>query len=209
MQLILAHSRLLVLASQSNHRHSSLTLTAPMPQLSPGEQAISDLLHCLLHTRNKPGTGGRSNPTSPASKARAPSFLSGGLPRDRRGRIAQKNLSISLSNNLGELSNGESGDEASVLPPPNSNSGKNWTEMAIDAEREKDREFLEALKSPDVGPDLADSSAPTRASVGGWGLGVGKEESSGKAEIDDDEEALSWDQAQVPEIQSVSSEWFG
>lgn len=41
-------------------------------------------------------------------------------------------------------------------------------------------------------------SSAARASVGGWGLGVGIEDSSKGNEEDDEDETLDWDQAQVP-----------
>ena len=80
--------RLLVLVSQRSQRLVSLSLTAPPPQPSAGESAVTRLLRALhaplaslapRHNRTAGGLG-------------APSFLSAGLPRDRRGRIAQKDL---------------------------------------------------------------------------------------------------------------------
>jgi hypothetical protein len=81
--------------------------------------------------------------------------------------------------------------------------------LTLDLERE--REFLEALRlvvlvmyvrftntswhrSPDVEPPGA------RASVGGWGLGVGIEDSGKATEEDDEDETLDWDQAQVNDL---------
>lgn len=80
--------RLLVLVSQRSQRLVSLSLTAPPPQPSAGESAVTRLLRALhaplaslapRHNRTAGGLG-------------APSFLSAVLPRDRRGRIAQKDL---------------------------------------------------------------------------------------------------------------------
>ena len=80
--------RLLVLVSQRSQRLVSLSLTAPPPQPTAGESAVTRLLRALhaplaslapRHNRTAGGLG-------------APSFLSAGLPRDRRGRIAQKDL---------------------------------------------------------------------------------------------------------------------
>jgi hypothetical protein len=81
--------------------------------------------------------------------------------------------------------------------------------VVVDTEREREREFLEALRyinqlgipnwtdvrhmirSPDP------ESAAARASVGGWGLGGGHEDSGKTAEEDEEDEPLDWDQAQV------------
>ena len=69
-----------MLVSQRSTRLASLSLTAPPPQPTPGEAAITRLLRAL----HAPLA------TVARSTAGAPSFLSAGLPRDRRGRIAQK-----------------------------------------------------------------------------------------------------------------------
>ncbi len=75
-----------MLVSQRAPLLASLSLTAPPPQPTAGEAAITRLLRALhaplatiapRHTRMTAASG-------------APSFLSAGLPRDRRGRIAQK-----------------------------------------------------------------------------------------------------------------------
>ena len=83
-----AARRLLVLVSQRSQRLVPLSLTSPPPQPSAGEAAVTRLLRALhaplaslapRHNRTAGGLG-------------APSFLSAGLPRDRRGRIAQKDI---------------------------------------------------------------------------------------------------------------------
>lgn len=72
---------------------------------------------------------------------RAPSFLSGGVPRDRRGRIAYKSHGKDLQPVAGsgddrdEESEGGRGDETP----------RNAHYIAV-VERERDREFLEALR---------------------------------------------------------------
>jgi hypothetical protein len=79
----------------------------------------------------------------------------------------------------------------------------------LDMERERELEFLEGLRSPDP---INSGGLGTRASVGGWGLGgAGVGEDTGKAAIEDDEydvdddEPLTWDEAQVcPLISCVS-----
>ncbi|KAL6308180.1 HbrB-like-domain-containing protein [Sparassis latifolia] len=73
---------LLVLVSQHPQRAPTFSLTAPPPPPSAGEAAVQHLLRAvrapLPHLqRASAGTG-------------APSFVADGLPRDRRGRIAQK-----------------------------------------------------------------------------------------------------------------------
>ena len=81
-----------MLVSQRSQRLVSLSLTAPPPQPSAGESAVMRLLRALhaplaslapRHNRTAGGLG-------------APSFLSAGLPRDRRGRIAQKDHRLGL-----------------------------------------------------------------------------------------------------------------
>ncbi|KAF7321508.1 hypothetical protein MKEN_00671600 [Mycena kentingensis (nom. inval.)] len=154
---------LLVLSSQCR-RPSPVSLTSA-PQPSSSEAAITDLLRMVRSPRPQfdPSTAA----STPISPPRAPSFLSGGLPRDRRGRIGNKmNLGIAIA---------EDGDE-DVFGDETPRIGHSL------ADRERGREFLEALKSPDV---------PVK---GGWGLGDA--EQSGK--LDDDEDtSLTWDQAQA------------
>lgn len=71
----------------------------------------------------------------------------------------------------------------------------------VDAEREREREFLESLRSPD--PESH------RGSVGGWGLGNFKEEGEKKANgVEDEDEEMDWDQAQavVEKMVGIKSE---
>ncbi|KAJ7782858.1 HbrB-like-domain-containing protein [Mycena metata] len=58
---------------------------------SPNEAAVADLLRAVRSPRPQFDAKAATTPISPP---RAPSFLSGGLPRDRRGRIAQKSLNL-------------------------------------------------------------------------------------------------------------------
>ncbi|KAJ3982492.1 HbrB-like-domain-containing protein [Lentinula detonsa] len=220
---------LLVLSAQSRPRPLTLSLgvaggSSSLPNLSSGEAAIADLLRIVrsasrLHyqsTFNKPGGSGRSNPGSSASSrhrhpgisnigsgvgtsgfgTRAPTFLSEGPPRDRRGRIAGKQLTIQ-----GEFSkaSGLGIDEGADL-----DSTRN---MAMDAamfglteiERQRERDFLDSLKSPELPPGTPTGSSTTatvtapRTSIGGWGLGAGNEPGEGGEE----DEPLDWDQAQA------------
>ncbi|KAG6820869.1 hypothetical protein H0H93_010213 [Arthromyces matolae] len=168
---------LLVLTSQRRPRTLAFSLTAPAPNPTPGEQAIIDLLRVVRSPR--PEQDARSNalknlsPMSPF--ARAPSFLSGGLPRDRRGRIAHK---PKARGNLLPHLIGLNGDD-DALGDENIRGGF--------IEREKDREFLESLRSPDIETTAA---AATRASVGGWGLGEGREDLPRTIDEDEDDETL-------------------
>ncbi|PBL02141.1 HbrB-domain-containing protein [Armillaria gallica] len=178
---------LLVLTSQSRYRTPTFSLTAQPPQPSTGEAAVLELLRILRSPT--PQFDGRQTVKPSTGRARAPSFLSGGLPRDRRGRIAQKQKGASLPNLVSNtISAGDDGD-SSGGETPRIGSGGTVVEIEREREREKEREFLEALRSPDP------ESSNARASVGGWGLGMGHED-SGKIEEEEDE-PLDWDQAQA------------
>jgi len=67
--------------------------------------------------------------------------------------------------------------------------GTETPRLGLPGEREREREFLESLRSPEP-------PSEQRASVGGWGLGTWNEEGKYKEE-DDEDEQLDWDQAQV------------
>jgi hypothetical protein len=186
--------RLLVLSSQSRQRPVTFSLTTPTPQPTAGEAAINDLLRVVRNPRAN--TDPRSQPYNPVpgSQTRTPSFLSGGLPRDRRGRIAQKQSGKGPPQEEDKF-----GDETRRVGP---------TSYVADVERAREREFLEALRYVEVAsrfgkkiiilhfrsPDLVSSTA--RASVGGWGLGAGHEDAPKTAEEEEDDEPLDWDQAQ-------------
>lgn len=170
---------LLVLVSQRPFP-SVMSLTEPTPPPTPGEEAIQRLLRAirtpLVHL--SPNTHGRH------SDRGAPSFLSAGLPRDRRGRIAGKGDGRHTATfSLDSLDNDDGGETPRI-----------GAQFAADTMRDREREFLESLRSPD--PE------GHRASMGGWGLGVGNEEilrqASATAEDEDEEEMPSdWDQAQA------------
>ncbi|KIY72901.1 HbrB-domain-containing protein [Cylindrobasidium torrendii FP15055 ss-10] len=174
---------LLVLTSQNRYRSPTFSLTAAS-QTAPsnGEAAVLELLRLLRSPA----------PQIPSAKAitgrvapRAPSFLSGGLPRDRRGRIAhkQKLPDRPPEPEQEELSGGET-PRLGSMPPLNLD-----RDAQRELERETQRDFLESLKSPGFAPS-------TRQSIGGWGLGPGQDESGSKEDVAEDE-PLDWDQAQA------------
>ncbi|KAJ7072500.1 HbrB-like-domain-containing protein [Mycena amicta] len=154
---------LLVLSSQCR-RPPPVSLTSAPPQPTSSEAAIVELLRLVRSPRPQFDAKTTTTPTSPS---RAPSFLSGGLPRDRRGRVGKKQLS-----GIKIIEDGDEdlfGDET-----PRVGHGL--------ADREREREFLEALKSPDLEPNAA----------GGWGLG-----NADSAKLEEEEEPLNWDEAQA------------
>ncbi|KAI0708157.1 HbrB-like-domain-containing protein [Cerioporus squamosus] len=229
---------LLVLVSQRAPLLASLSLTAPPPQPTAGEAAITRLLRALhaplatiapRHTRMTAASG-------------APSFLSAGLPRDRRGRIAQKaelgspkgsgagagraresrrwRMRMEADEDVydrmgmgaragGSGSGGGGGGGGGRYGPYASVGGDSYWEEAEadtprvgvtfeDPGRERDKELLESLRSPDP-------ESSTRMSMGGWGLGAGKEEHSADEE---DEENMDWDEAQ-PDAQEMVEQLVG
>lgn len=197
--------RLLVLTSQRRQRPVAFSLTTPAPAPTPGEAAVIDLLRIVRNPRPQAQILNDSGPTSPLS--RAPSFLSGGLPRDRRGRIAHKQTGKNLDH-LARLrtDDGEDNEERHGDETPRNAPSSYMAEV----ERERGREFLEALKSVFsciffylntyhcyVGrsPDVENTAA--RASVGGWGLGAGHEDTVKTVDEEEEEEPLDWDQTQV------------
>ncbi|KAJ7647492.1 HbrB-like-domain-containing protein [Roridomyces roridus] len=162
---------LLILVSQGRQRPPPVSLTSAPPQPSVNEATIADLLRAVRSPRPQFDATATSTPISPP---RAPSFLSGGLPRDRRGRIAQKSLNLAGIKIAEDENDDIFGDE---------------TPRVAQGLREREREFLEALKSPDM--DSHDVSV-----MGGWGLGPGGMLDSAKPEEEEDE-PLNWDDAQA------------
>jgi hypothetical protein len=131
-------TRLLVLTSQQRSRPVTFSLTTPAPQPTAGEAAIADLLRIVRSPRahfDARTQASKLGPLSPLS--RAPSFLSGGLPRDRRGRIAhkQKGKDEVVLDGFGDSDNAV-GDETP----------RNGPSHMLEVEREREREFLEALR---------------------------------------------------------------
>ncbi|KDQ57725.1 hypothetical protein JAAARDRAFT_156667 [Jaapia argillacea MUCL 33604] len=137
-----------------------------------------------------PGALGSSTGVGAGGGGGAPTFLSGGAPRDRRGRIGQKPGWIGAETILGRgRGRGEEDEDGDGEETPRN--GVGFLDIDKVREREREREFLDSLRSPD--PD----NTNVRASVGGWGLGAGGNEESLKTEEDDEDETLDWDQAQA------------
>ncbi|EIW62463.1 HbrB-domain-containing protein [Trametes versicolor FP-101664 SS1] len=194
---------LLVLVSQRSQRLVSLSLTAPPPQPTAGEAAITRLLRAMHAPLATLARGGQARPTTGA-----PSFLSAGLPRDRRGRIGARGSTATNATATGaeldargrwrlreDVEEGE--DEgtwgAGTVYADTPRGGVSFA----DPERERDKELLESLRSPD--PE--GGAGAGRAGMGGWGLGGEEDEYEYEYEDDDEfveepEENLDWDAAQ-------------
>lgn len=129
--------RLLVLTSQKQSRPVTFSLTTPAPQPTAGEAAITDLLRVVRSPRTHSDARTQAGPLSPLS--RAPSFLSGGLPRDRRGRIAHKQKGKGVDDLV--LDGVGDSDDAFGDETP-----RNGPSHMLEVEREREREFLEALR---------------------------------------------------------------
>ncbi|KAJ7209561.1 HbrB-like-domain-containing protein [Mycena pura] len=163
---------LLVLSSQGRQRPPPVSLTSAPPQPSASEAAIADLLRLVRSPRPQFDAKVKASPISPS---RAPSFLSGGLPRDRRGRIAKKSTLIGIKVS-------EDGDDDFF--------GDETPRIAQGlTEREREREFLEALRSPDV-------DGQNTAVKGDWGLGPGGGNID-RGKTAEEDEPSNWDEAQV------------
>ncbi|KAF8891702.1 HbrB-like-domain-containing protein [Infundibulicybe gibba] len=146
---------LLVLKSQSGERPSKFSLTSPVPELTSGESAIAD----LLRVASTPGVpSSHRSPMAPLT--RAPSFLSGGLPRDRRGRIAQKVRNLT---DLGGMPAPGERDDDGLFGDETPRNGS--VSHAVDREREREKEFLDALR----GSDVDNSTARPAWVAGAWG----------------------------------------
>ncbi|THH17875.1 hypothetical protein EW146_g3031 [Bondarzewia mesenterica] len=162
---------LLVLVSQGRRQITSLSLTEPASQPTPGEAAVTHLLRLV----RSPASHLRFNiDLNDPRQASAHSFLAGNIPRDRRGRIAQRPGPLQM--NVSEEDE-EDGAETPRLGF-----------VDRDGDREREREFLEALKSPDP-PGVRQS--------GGWGLGAFNEDGKEKADDEDEDEQPDWDHLQA------------
>lgn len=118
-----------------------LSLTASPPSPSPPEQAVRTLLNAIQ--AQSPHAALLASKTHSSKAGRPPSFLSGGAPRDRRGRVAQKpkpHRRASATED-GGLDDGE--DDGGETPR------NGFTAVGgprLDFDRERDRDFLEALR---------------------------------------------------------------
>lgn len=188
MKLIIC--RLLVLSAQNTYSPPTFSISARTPPPAAGETAIKDLLRLIRNPRPQQDT---KNPkfkqSAPGFSARTPTFFSGGLPRDRRGRVVLKSKNPLDTTGPASFTVGGGddlyGDDTPRMGMPAS--------YAMDMEREREREFLEALRSTDLEPQ------GNRLTSGGWGLGAGNVESVKTVE-DEDEDVLDWDQAQVSQL---------
>ncbi|KAI0320759.1 HbrB-like-domain-containing protein [Amylostereum chailletii] len=161
---------LLVLVSQGRRQPASLSLTSRVPQPPPGESAVNHLLRLV----RAPGHGTRVSNMSNRMQhqARTLSFLSGNIPRDRRGRIGHRPGPLDLDEHRAVEDDGQA--------TPRTTAGR--------INREREREILNSLRSPDLPQD--------QAGEGGWGLGAWNEDGKDKEE-DDEDEQWNWDQAQA------------
>lgn len=157
---------LLVLSSISSHTNTLSLTSRAAPHESPGERAVANLLRLVLypqgqHAGTGPGglglgglglglAGGVPGGKGDHTITHLPSFLSGGAPRDRRGRVARKSLHVKVQ----QLLEGGSGRGGA---------------MAEDAKWERDRELLEQLKSPDVPETPANIPGIIVNNASGWG----------------------------------------
>ncbi|PPQ99733.1 hypothetical protein CVT24_009716 [Panaeolus cyanescens] len=165
--------------TQSRQLPLTFSLTTPAPQPTAEEAAIRDLLRLVRNPRPTADQRNTKFKGSPGFQTRTPTFLSGGLPRDRRGRVAQKGKYPPELTNIRSF-----GDDDTVLDEASRKDGSTILNM-----EQREREFLEALRSPDI----ESSASATRISSGGWGLGAGHEELTKEEE----DEPLDWDQAQA------------
>ena len=121
-----------MLSSQSRQLPLTFSLTTPTPQPTAGEAAINDLLRLVRNPCPQYDPVNRKFKNSPAFQSRTPTFLSGGIPRDRRGRIAQKGKIPQASH--------DQRNDGGETPR------KGPVSYIIEMEREREREMLEALR---------------------------------------------------------------
>ncbi|KAF5325680.1 hypothetical protein D9611_000140 [Ephemerocybe angulata] len=129
---------LLVLSAQGRQRPVAFSLTAPAPQPTAGEGAVMELLRLV---RSPHPQFDARQPTFKATM-RTPSFLSGGLPRDRRGRIAGKRNAINQEN-FSMFAN----EEDETTPGASDEVLQSASFIEMDSNREKERELLDSLRS--------------------------------------------------------------
>ncbi|KIM27657.1 hypothetical protein M408DRAFT_24317 [Serendipita vermifera MAFF 305830] len=184
---------LLVLSSIATYTVSLASTTENTQPTTPGERAITTLLRLVLYP---PGT----HPTVVGAPGpRLPSFLSGGAPRDRRGRLARKSLQIQSKGLSGDLDDRLATGGLLSAETLGTGGGTGGSELGLrddntDRERER-RELIESLRSPNLelstengehGPDLEDGDEGTMGGTvmpgdpmeslgtgpGGWGASM-------------------------------------
>lgn len=161
--------RLLVLVSQGR-QPTATSLTAPAPSPSQGELAIQHLLKVVRS--DACGTRGGSRQRRGPYAARTLSFISGNVPRDRRGRIAHKPDPLSLDEAGSDL------EDDALTPRLGLSAGT--TAVGSHGVGCGGRQLLESLRSPEP--------VEARQSVGGWGLGAWVEGVSAREKDDDDDD---------------------
>ncbi|KIJ49338.1 hypothetical protein M422DRAFT_27698 [Sphaerobolus stellatus SS14] len=164
---------LLVLVSIAQPSHSS------SEKPSQAEAAVVHLLRAVRSPRT-------AIPSRAFNLVRHTSFFAGAAPRDRRGRVARKSLNVKGLNLRREPS--VEWDEET----PRNGVGI----IGLGDDRERQKEFLDSLKSPDVGIEEEDEEEDEKQLVdaGGWGLGRGQDH---YGEEDEEEDTLNeWNQAQ-------------
>jgi hypothetical protein len=188
--------RLLVLTSERRVRPPSPTLSLRVPEVQPsaGEAAIADLLRLFSQAQQH----ARANhaPRQPLARgltvrAATPSFLSAGIPRDRRGRIGGHDVKRMILSAGGWPVSVPAARRRSTLADDvdadaedeGENEGGETPRLGMMDSRER-REVLSSLRVP--------LEHHHRASTGGWGLGAGNEEKQ-REDDDDDDEAPNWD----------------
>ncbi|KAE9399329.1 hypothetical protein BT96DRAFT_695230 [Gymnopus androsaceus JB14] len=159
---------------------------------NPGS-SISSRQHHTGFSNHRTNGGSNVLPGAGPGKGpdRAPNFLSGNTPGDRRGRIAGKKLTIrdtSKSEPLSVVITGSGsgsgmGDDLGDVDTPRNATMDTFGFAFSDTERQRERDFLDSLRSPDLPP-------------GGWGLGAGNESTRMPDEGEEDE-PMDWDQAQA------------
>lgn len=179
-----------MLSAQNTYSPPTLSFSARAPPSTAGETAIKDLLRLVRSPRPQQDARNQKFKQSPAGfSARTPTFFSGGLPRDRRGRVVPKSKNLLDTTGPSSFSVGGGddlyGDDTPRMGMPAS--------YAMDLEREREREFMEVIRSTELEPQ------GNRLTSGGWGLGAGNIESTKTGE-DEDEDALDWDQPQVSQL---------
>lgn len=158
---------LLVLSSIATH-NVSLASTNPalLAQLAtPGEHAITILLRLVLYP---PGTKPHQVGSTAPGPGRLPSFLSGGAPRDRRGRLARKSM-IGASNNADASGSLMENDDELGLSARTLGVGSSTLTAgnAMYDEREREgRELLNSLRSPTIDTETSGSRPQSRARDG-------------------------------------------